>query len=653
MLIAALLVLASAQPQPDYRVGDVDLSEVIDTAQPDVVQGLQRAGARGDTPGLSIIAVLREHQYPGGLWETLTDDFGAAVAVADWRRSRTISLAGHDGWLVPTDPTWHEDPFGDPSWVLQYQSLAWLQTAWVAGDRRAVATLVMDWIKDNPVSAGGAAWGDHAIAYRTDTLVKLLAEGLASELEPRDLASLVNVLYQQGVALRRFLDDPAWVGHNHNLFHALSLFNLAVAIPQLAHADEWRSRAHQRVNELLSEMVDPIEGISAEQSIAYHFVALDLFVTARDLEHGVPVRIALVANIYPDATHPALGTFVKSRVEALRAAGATVDVVATRGWVPHNRVLGKYALLGSRAAARALIAHLKRLRYDVVESHIAYPTGTIALPLARLLGAKLVLFAHGADVFEVASRNRLHLRVASALFAAADLLVANSRFTHDHILAKLGVPPSKVLIASPGIDLVTFRERPSDHRPPRQGILYVGRLDPEKGVGVLMRALAESPPALFNEQLTIVGWGRDAERLREEADHLGLKARFLGARPPAEVAAEMQRALVTVVPSICQESLGLVAIEAMAAGSLVVATTVGGLCETVREGETGFSCRPGDPRDLAAALARAYHAAQDQARYDAIRRQALLVATEHDRIRAAEITLKAYGRLVRSGSAQA
>jgi glycosyltransferase involved in cell wall biosynthesis len=368
------------------------------------------------------------------------------------------------------------------------------------------------------------------------------------------------------------------------------------------------------------------------------------------IESRGPVRIALIANLYPDATHPALGTFVLTRVEALRAAGVAVDVIAVPGWAAHHRVVAKYGHLAARAVARSILARLQRLHYDVVEGHIAYPTGVVALPVARLLGAKLALFAHGADVFQVAWRNPLHSRLARMVIGAADLVVANSRFTYDHILTRFEISPSKVVVASPGIDLGTFRERCSNRNAPRNGILYVGRLDPEKGAHVLLRALADCPPYIAQDTLTVVGSGREADRLRKEADQLGLNARFLGALRPTEVASEMRRALVTVVPSIYPEPLGLVAIEAMAAGSLVVASSAGGLRETVLEGETGFTSRPGDAGDLAAALVRAYHVAQDRPRYEALRARAFLMACEHDRARAVEITLEAYQRLIELGN---
>lgn len=319
LIIGVLLLLSGAQPRDDFHVGNVDLSQVVNAASPVVAQTLEEARGRGESAGSAIVDALRAQQYPEDLWETLTDDFAAARAAEDWTQ-RTVSLAGRSGFVVPTDPNWREDPFKDPSWILQYHSLAWLQGAWQAGDRRAVADLVMDWITDNPASAAGPAWNDHAIAYRTDTLVKLLAEGLASELTRRELAQLLLVLHEQGVALRRFLDDPAWVGHNHNLFHSLSLFNLATAVPQLAHAEEWRARAQRRVGELLTEMVDPSEGVSTEQSVGYHFVALDLFATAQDWlrRHGAPLGPevgpildkmrefgALVTH--PDGTLPAIG----------------------------------------------------------------------------------------------------------------------------------------------------------------------------------------------------------------------------------------------------------------------------------------------------------------------------------------------------------
>src|SRR5262245_38704856 len=101
------------------------------------------------------------------------------------------------------------------------------------------------------------------------------------------------------------------------------------------------------------------------------------------------VRILVVSNLYPSTRHPGFGTFVASRVAALRAEGADVRLVANRDPAVHRRVARKYASLAFHAGGFAIRARLRREHIDVVEAHIAYPTGLVARPVAAALGALL------------------------------------------------------------------------------------------------------------------------------------------------------------------------------------------------------------------------------------------------------------------------
>ncbi len=128
----------------------------------------------------------------------------------------------------------------------------------------------------------------------------------------------------------------------------------------------------------------------------------------------------------------------------------------------------------------------------------------------------------------------------------------------------------------------------------RRGGLFVGRLSPEKGIEVLVQALSGLPRSL---RVLVAGGGPLQERVR---DFFGDD--FLGYLEPAEIARRMGRALYVVAPSTCYETFGMVAIEAFAAGTAVIASRHGGLGALVRDGETGLLVEPGDADALADAL---------------------------------------------------
>jgi glycosyltransferase involved in cell wall biosynthesis len=166
----------------------------------------------------------------------------------------------------------------------------------------------------------------------------------------------------------------------------------------------------------------------------------------------------------------------------------------------------------------------------------------------------------------------------------------------------LGVPASATRVVYGGTDPQRYRPGPDDER---RGVLFVGRLTPHKGVDRLLRAL----PA--GASLTVVGSGghdphppeRDyPDLLRRLAD--GRSVTFRGAVSDDELRALYRSAAVFVLPSVHEtcygrhieisELLGLSVLEAMASGTPVVCSRVGGLVEVVRDGETGFLVAPGD-----------------------------------------------------------
>jgi glycosyltransferase involved in cell wall biosynthesis len=135
----------------------------------------------------------------------------------------------------------------------------------------------------------------------------------------------------------------------------------------------------------------------------------------------------------------------------------------------------------------------------------------------------------------------------------------------------------------------------------RPALVFAGRLTPAKDLGVLLRALAEVPEAT----LTLVGDGAERAPLEALAAQLGLerRVRFLGARPRAEVLGLMAAADAVVLTSAWENfPHGLV--EALAMGTPVVATRVGGVPEIVADGENGLLAEPGNPQAFAAAVDR-------------------------------------------------
>jgi glycosyltransferase involved in cell wall biosynthesis len=247
-----------------------------------------------------------------------------------------------------------------------------------------------------------------------------------------------------------------------------------------------------------------------------------------------------------------------------------------------------------------------------------------------------VTHVHGNPFFVVRSRSRAHIlhlhssplrqspRYDRAV-ARADRVICCSRFILDELLQAVPYPSTEAHVVHSGVDQRFFAHM--DRRQARtalglgndqETLLYVGRVGPEKGLLILVRALREikrrggAVPYLLVAGSSILGFeGHQAaweylhayERLvLQEAE--GLPIRFLGPVPQVRLPALYRAADIFVCPSVYQEPFGMVNVEAAAAGAAVIASRVGGIPEAVVHESTGLLVPPDDPGALAEAILR-------------------------------------------------
>lgn len=260
--------------------------------------------------------------------------------------------------------------------------------------------------------------------------------------------------------------------------------------------------------------------------------------------------------------------------------------------------------------------------YDVIHAHY-WLSGVAGAFLKKLWGAPLVVSFHTlarvkdgsstGDTPEPIFRKRGEARVIEA----ADRIIAPTETERAQLIELYGADPERIHVVPPGVDLLRFAPGDDVEARRRFGfgddptIVFVGRLQPFKGTDIAVHALAQLRRMVPDARLVIVGGdsprGSRGERmrLRLAARRLGVADRlqFLEPVPHRELPDLYRAADVVVVPS-ASESFGLVALEAAACGTPVVATAVGGLRLTVRDGETGYLVGRRDPAGFAAALSR-------------------------------------------------
>ena len=200
----------------------------------------------------------------------------------------------------------------------------------------------------------------------------------------------------------------------------------------------------------------------------------------------------------------------------------------------------------------------------------------------------------------------------------ADRIVAATPAEQAQLHWLYGNRSGKEVVVSPGVDLDKFQPFPKEAAKAHVGIpiqdksiLFVGRIEPLKGVDTLLQAMAliqqRYPKAVENVDVTIIGgdpWAHDPDiemtRLQAMREQLGIHdiVTFIGARDQNELPFYYAAAEMVVMPSH-YESFGMVALEAMASGTPVIASEVGGLAFLVQDGENGFHVPSRDPETLA------------------------------------------------------
>jgi D-inositol-3-phosphate glycosyltransferase len=219
----------------------------------------------------------------------------------------------------------------------------------------------------------------------------------------------------------------------------------------------------------------------------------------------------------------------------------------------------------------------------------------------------------------------LRLRVETELLGQAEQIVVSTLAEQTQLQWLYGADVRRTTIIPPGVDTAMFYPRSAAEAKSRLGVnpahkllLFVGRIEPLKGVETLLRAVA-----ILHDQgicdcgqmaLSIIGGdaednpaaqNAELERLKALREELGIGelVTFLGQRDQDALPDYYAAAEAVIMPSH-YESFGMVALEAMACGTPVIASEVGGLAFLVRDGETGFHVPDRDPEALSDRICR-------------------------------------------------
>lgn len=347
------------------------------------------------------------------------------------------------------------------------------------------------------------------------------------------------------------------------------------------------------------------------------------------------LNILTLSTLFPNSARPNFGVFVERQTAALaRQEGIDVTVINPVGMpiFPFNR-LQRYALLkdlprhenwfglntyrprfallpniGGRFNPAAIVSAIwplvKKINserpIDLVDAEFFYPDGPAAMEIARRLNVPFTVKARGSDIHYWSAVAGCRNQIVNAAQSASALLAVSEAMKSD--IADLGVAPAKIMVHYTGLDQERFHPRDRARAKAELGlsgpvILCVGALIARKSQNMLIEALVDIPGAT----LLLAGEGEAERSYRVQAAKLGVadRVQFLGSvahdRLPILYAAADVMALVSA-----SEGLANAWVEALACGTPVIASAVGGAPELIQSPDAGRIVQRNVPSIIAA-----------------------------------------------------
>jgi len=332
---------------------------------------------------------------------------------------------------------------------------------------------------------------------------------------------------------------------------------------------------------------------------------------------------------FPEVSMDIFTRIQNPKIRGIRDISPKVRVIHLRGGT--ERSVNRRNLYGFLPEfSRNLEEFIYRCQrpYDLVYSHY-WLSGLAGEEIRNNFNIPLIHIFHTlAFSKERASRenyeeHRNRLRAEEHLARVSEFLISSSEHEKQSLLKEYGIPSSKISVIYPGVNKRLFY--PLNQSDVRQElgfrekdkiILFVGRIEPVKGLFVLIEALEllrkEAPSLSSRLKLIVVGGGskssdhpknKEIVRIQKAIAEKNLrdKVLFLGSKKQNQLNKYYSAADVLVVPSL-YESFGLVVVEALACGTPVIASRIGEMVNIIKEGKNGFYFAPNDPSSLSFCL---------------------------------------------------
>ncbi|WP_394171937.1 glycosyltransferase family 4 protein [Thalassotalea litorea] len=316
-------------------------------------------------------------------------------------------------------------------------------------------------------------------------------------------------------------------------------------------------------------------------------------------------KLLIITNLYPSSWEPNRATFNKQQFDRL-GKHFHIKILVPVAWPQWFKLSAENKSEGAEDIRYRPFFYTPKIGYSLFSAYMlisllatswrwirkqrpaallaswAYPEGVATAMLAKLIGCPFFIKVHGSDVNDFANDKRRAKQIVWAANRAAGVFVVSDALRNRLIL--LGVAEDKLHLIYNGVDNTLFFPTKAQPLNPAKRLLYVGNLKANKGVMELIQSFIALLKHHPDAELVIAGQGAMEPAMKQllEQANVQNKVTFLGSIAHSQVADEIRRARVVVLPSYA-EGVPNILLEAMACGKPVVATEVGGIPEIVTD----------------------------------------------------------------------
>lgn len=306
------------------------------------------------------------------------------------------------------------------------------------------------------------------------------------------------------------------------------------------------------------------------------------------------MKIFLISNMYPSKNNPSFGVFVKKITDGLEIQGSFFPVKAIIRGRPASLLsyvpaYAKFFLLGIFGLFKP---------FDIIYCHFVLHSAPLALIVKFFSRKPLVVNIHGTDLLGKGITEKVLSPFRKALLNKANLIVVPSEDFKKRAIKHTGLKEKDFFVSPSGGIAKQIQNSSKSRNNDKLIIGYVGRITKSKGVYLLLDVAKYLRKQLKDKSFKIVlaGDGPDLTLLLSMAYEMGISANidYLGHFTQTELSDVYEKIDILIFPTLLEESLGLVGLEAMSYSKPIIASKIGGITDYLVDKKNGFAVTPND-----------------------------------------------------------